>query len=361
MTRLDVRARSRLSERFTLDVEFSFDFDAGQPVAALFGPSGCGKSTTLALIAGLAAPDDGRIVLDGVPLVDTSVRTSVPPESRAFGLVAQDGLLFPHLTVASNLAYAKRRNRGRPHAHLDEIVDVLELAPLLPRATHALSGGERQRVALARALVSGPRLLLLDEPVSALDEAARWEALSFLERVTRRFAVPTLFVSHQRTEVARIAGQAARMADGRVAACGDTATVLAGSHEPGSIPNLFRAVYTASDRAAITGGATVLLARVGTAGEEVWCRLASGAIALAAADDPGIASARNRLRGRVVATDETGNRVRVAVDVGIVLHADVTPETARELALRPGVAVGCVFKVHSVEVLSSTPAGSDPG
>jgi len=351
MTRLDVRARRRVSASFTLDVEFSFEFDAAQPVAALFGPSGCGKSTTLALIAGLEAIDDGRIVLDGVTLVDTSSRVRVPAEQRAVGLVAQDGLLFPHLTVAENLAYAERRRRGRPHAPRDEILDVLALTPLLARSVQTLSGGERQRVALARALVSGPRLLLLDEPVSALDETARWEALSLVERVTQRFAVPALFVSHQRAEVARIARQTARMDGGRIVTCGETATVLAAVDELGSIPNLFRARYADADRAVLAGGATIQLPRSGAPGEEVWCRLASGAIALDAVDAPGSTSARNHVAGRVVAIDETAGRVRVAVDVGVPLHADITPESARRLGIRPGAAIACVFKVHAVEVL----------
>lgn len=351
MTRLEVSARSRLSEQFTLDVAFSFTFDAERPVAALFGPSGCGKSSTLAAIAGLLAPEDGRIVLDGTPLLDTTVGTRVAPELRAVGLVAQDGLLFPHLTVAGNLAYAERRRRGRAHAPREEIVEVLSLGPLLTRATDTLSGGERQRATLARTLLSGPRLLLLDEPVSALDETARWEALSLIERVTRRFAVPTIFVSHHRAEVARVASQTARMADGRVVACGDTASVLAATRESGSIPNLFRAVCTVPGRAAIAGGATIQLPGAGPEGDCIWCRLSSGAIALVAAGDPAVGSARNRLDGRVVAVDETGDRVRVAVDAGIALHVDVTPETARHLALRPGVLIACVFKVHALEVL----------
>lgn len=351
MSRLEVRARRRVSDRFALDVTFSFDFDAQQPVAALFGPSGCGKSTVLALIAGLREPDDGRIVLDGVPITDTSLGVVVPPERRAVGLVAQDGLLFPHLTVDGNLTYAERRRRGRTHASREEIVDVLALAPLLGRSIHTLSGGERQRVALARALVLGPRLLLLDEPVSALDERARWEVLSLVERLTRRFAVPTLFVSHQRAEVARIARFTARMSEGSIVACGDTAAVLAGLHESGSIPNLFRAVYVESSRAALGGVVTIELPRPGTKGQEVWCRLASGAIALGPVDDADGSSARNRLPGRIVALDETEGRVRVAVDVGVPLQADVTPETARRLALRSGGTIACVFKVHSLEVL----------
>jgi molybdate transport system ATP-binding protein len=352
VTHLDVRARRRLSERFSLDVAFTFDFNPEQPVAALFGPSGCGKSTTLALIAGLMAPDEGRIELDGVPLVDTSSGALLPPEGRAVGLVAQDGLLFPHLTVAGNLAYAERRCRGRTHAPREEIVEALALAPFLARSTTSLSGGERQRVALARALLSGPRLLLLDEPVSALDESARWEALSLIERVTRRFAVPALFVSHQLTEVARIARETARMSEGRIVAHGETATVLADTLEAGSVPNLFRAVHITETIAELGGGAIIHLPRRGSPGEVVWCRLASGAIALGTMVDSGGQSARNRIPGRVVALDEAAGRIRLAVDVGVVLHADVTPETSRQFALRAGALVTCVFKVHALEVLA---------
>jgi molybdate transport system ATP-binding protein len=330
---------------------FAFEFNRDQPVAALFGPSGCGKSTTLALIAGLMAPDEGKIDLDGVSLADTSIGACLRPEHRAVGLVAQDGLLFPHLTVRGNLAYAESRCRDRSHASREEIVEALALAPLLARSTSTLSGGERQRVALARALLSGPRLLLLDEPVSALDESARWEALSLIERVTRQFAVPTLFVSHQRTEVARVARETARMSEGRIVTRGDTATVLADMREAGSIPNLFSAVYITDGLAVMPGGAVIQLPRAGSPGERVWCRLASGAVSLGSIVDAGGPSARNRLPGRVVAVDEAAGRVRVAIDIGIVLHADVTPETARQFALRAGAVVACVFKVHSLEVL----------
>jgi molybdate transport system ATP-binding protein len=351
VTRLDVWVRRRVSDRFTLDIDFAFHFQRDQPVAALFGPSGCGKSTTLSLIAGLTTPDEGRIELDGAALVDTANGIHVPPERRAVGFVSQDGLLFPHLSVAGNLAYAERRCRHRSHAAREEIVDVLALGPLLARSTATLSGGERQRVALARALLSGPRLLLLDEPVSALDESARWEALSLIERVTRQFAVPALFVSHQRTEVARIARETARMSEGRIVARGDTAKVLSDTREAGSIPNLFRAVYTRADVAEIGGGGTIELPRIGRPGAEVWCRLASGAIALGSIDDSGGPSARNRLLGRVVAIDESTGRVRVGVDVGVVLQADLTPESARRLAVQSGAVVACIFKVHSLELL----------
>jgi molybdopterin-binding protein len=117
------------------------------------------------------------------------------------------------------------------------------------------------------------------------------------------------------------------------------------------MPNVFRVVYLAADRARIPGGATIQLPRVGSPGEQVWCRLASGAIALAAPSERGVSSARNHLTARVVDVEEATGRVRVAVDAGVVLHADVTPESARRLSLRPGASVACVFKVHSMEVL----------
>ena len=343
MTRLHVSVRRRVSSAFTLDATFALDFDADRRVAALFGPSGCGKSTTLAVVAGLLAPDEGRIAIDDAVLADTA----------RVGLVAQDGLLFPHLDVRGNLAFAERRAGRRPHPPPGEVADALGLAALLDRRAESLSGGERQRVALARALLAGPRLLLLDEPVSALDEASRWEVLAYVERVTQRFGVPALYVSHHRAEVLRLAATAARMEHGRVVACGPAADVLAEGDERGAMPNLFRAVYTgaAPTVARIADGVTVQLPDEGADGTSVWCRLSSGAIALERPRAGGATSARNHLPGRIVSLVRDAHRVRVAIDVGVPLHADVTPQAADELGLARGAEVVCTFKVHAIEVL----------
>jgi len=353
MTRLDVALRRRVSADFALDVAFAFDFDASRPAAALFGPSGCGKSTTLAMIAGLAAPDGGRVLLDGEPLVDRTARVFVAPHRRRVGLVAQDGLLFPHLDVDRNLDFAERRAGSRPRPPRAEVVDALGLAPLLARGTTSLSGGERQRVAIARALLAGPRLLLLDEPVSALDERARWEILDYVDRVAHRFAVPALYVSHQSAEVARLASQVARLERGRVVAVGPTSVVLAGSSEPGAAPNLFRATFTgaAPGAARLADGTPILLPADGATGDVAWCRVSSGAIALERPSAASATSARNRLPGRVVALVRDALRVRVAVDAAIPLHADVTPAAADALGLAPGTPVVCTIKSHSIEVL----------
>jgi molybdate transport system ATP-binding protein len=354
MTRLEVALRRTFAPGFTVDAAFAFDFDDARRIAALFGPSGCGKSTTLSLVAGLLAPESGRVALDGVALVDVERGVNLPPADRGVGLVAQDGLLFPHLDVAGNLEYAERRARGRPHAARADVVDALRLAPLLPRGVSGLSGGERQRVALGRALLSGPRLLLLDEPVSALDETARWEVLAFVEEVTSRFAVPALYVSHQRAEVARLAAQAARMDAGRIVDAGPTSTVLAQTPEPGTVPNLFRATFTGASpgEARIDERTTLVLPVEGAAGATAWCRISSGAIALQRPGAASAGSARNHWPGRVVALAAEALRVRVAIDAAVPLHVDVTPQAAAELALAFGVDVVCTFKSHSVEVLS---------
>ncbi len=355
MTRLAVAFTLRVSESFSLDVAFDADLPAEAPVVALFGPSGSGKSTTIALLAGLARPDRGSASLGDEPHVDVARGVNLPPERRAVGLVAQDGLLFPHLTVAGNLAYGERRRRGRAAPAKGDVIDTLRLAPLLPRRPSTLSGGERQRVALGRALLSGPRLLLLDEPVSALDLPARREALDFVTETIRRFRVPTLFVSHDESEVLRIARVAVRLDAGRVVASGTPENVLSGARAGEGVDNLFRAAYAASERRDIAtgpGGSTIQLPRAGAEGEGVWCRVASGAIALEPADAAApLTSARNRLAGRVVALRREPHLVRVAVDVGVVLQADVTPEAADALRLAVGGEIRCVFKTHSIEVL----------
>ena len=353
MTRLDVSLRRTLSPGFTLDAAFAFELDDERRVAALFGPSGCGKSTTLALLAGLSRPDAGRVAVDGDVLTDVERGVQVDPERRGIGLVAQDGLLFPHLDVAGNLAFAERRARGRPHAALRDVVDALRLEPLLARRVAALSGGERQRVALGRALLAGPRLLLLDEPVSALDEAARWEVLAFVEDVTRRFAVPALYVSHQRAEVARLAAQAARMEEGRVVALGPAAEVLQTAPEAGAVPNLFRATFTGAGagEARLADGTKLVLPADGAPGAAVWCRVSSGAIALQRGAGSLASSVRNHVPGRVVAVTREALRVRVVVEAAVPLHVDVTPGAAAELGLAPGVGIVCTFKSHSIELL----------
>jgi len=178
---------------FCLDVAFQM----GREVATIFGPSGAGKTMTLRAIAGLLRPDEGRIVLDGETLFDSARRINVPPQRRRVGYVPQGYALFPHLTVAENIAYALHRwPREERRAVVAQMVEAMGLGGLEGRRPHQLSGGQQQRVALARALAARPRLLLLDEPFSALDQALRRELGEEIARVQARWGIPVLMVTH---------------------------------------------------------------------------------------------------------------------------------------------------------------------
>ena len=208
----------------SIDVEFRrgafalvarADVDVG--VTGVFGPSGCGKSTLLALLAGLLKPQRGTLAFDGRVLADASADVFVPAWQRHFGLVFQDGQLFPHLSVRSNLLYGYRQLApNERHFELDTVTNLLEIEPLLKRRPGNLSGGERQRVALGRALLYSPRLLLMDEPLSSLDERLKQQILPFLKRVKEETKIPMIYVSHSRAEVDFLADRILLMNDGKL-------------------------------------------------------------------------------------------------------------------------------------------------
>lgn len=192
--------------RFSYPTGFQLDFafTAGDGVTALVGPSGSGKTTVLNLIAGLLRPRQGRIALGDIVLFDARTGVDRPPEERCIGYVFQDFLLFPHLTVAENLRYGQARSRRNGIAY-DAIVSTLELRGLVARYPQALSGGQKQRVALGRALLRNPQLLLLDEPLSALDRELQASIVEYVRRIVAEFALPTLLVSHDAANVTALA------------------------------------------------------------------------------------------------------------------------------------------------------------
>lgn len=197
----------------------SADLYIGPGITAITGPSGAGKTTLLSLIAGLSRPSSGHIRLDGQVLVDTDTRQWLPPYRRHIGQVFQDARLFPHLSVRHNLLYGRFfGGRGRAGPAPAAIIDLLDIAPLLDRRPRDLSGGERQRVAIGRALLSNPALLLLDEPLSALDPARKAELLPYLRRLRDGTGLPMLYVTHQREEVADLATRWITVDQGRVRA-----------------------------------------------------------------------------------------------------------------------------------------------
>jgi molybdate transport system ATP-binding protein len=219
---LSVRAFLK-HEKFTLDVAF----EGAAGLTALFGPSGAGKTMVLSLIAGVRRPEMGHIAIAGRTVVDTKAGIYVPAHKRRVGMVFQDAQLFPHLTVEQNIKFGRWFTPPEEGAlPIDLVVDVLGIATLLKRRPAMLSGGEKQRVALARALLSSPRILLMDEPLSGLDDARRLEIMSLIERVRDEFSVPIIYVTHTRDEVRRLASRVVQMDAGRVVAVGTTAELL---------------------------------------------------------------------------------------------------------------------------------------
>jgi molybdate transport system ATP-binding protein len=204
---------------FTLDISFESD----SRVTGLFGASGAGKTSVINMIAGLIRPDRGTIMVDGATLDDSVTRVHVPPHLRRIGYVFQEARLFPHLSVAQNLDYGRRMNGlARDEMHLQRIIALLDIGHLLTRRSGQLSGGERQRIALGRALLSKPRLLLLDEPLGALDESRKAEILPYLIRLRDDDSVPMVYVSHDADEMRQLAGSVVILRRGRVAAFGGT-------------------------------------------------------------------------------------------------------------------------------------------
>jgi molybdate transport system ATP-binding protein len=215
------------------DFDLQVDVEITRDVTALFGPSGAGKTALLDLIAGLRRAASAWIELDGRVLTDTAAGREVPPRDRRIGYVPQDGALFPHLSVRGNLLFGRKRESGDGHTFsVEQVVGVLDLEPFLERGIATLSGGEKQRVALARALLSSPRLLLLDEPLAALDGELKGRVLAYLRRVRDELRVPMLYVSHATEEVLALCHEALILERGRIVGRGEP-QALFGSSEFG--------------------------------------------------------------------------------------------------------------------------------
>ncbi|MBI3514568.1 MAG: molybdenum ABC transporter ATP-binding protein, partial [Proteobacteria bacterium] len=219
---LEVALSHRLGA-FALEAQFA----SGPGLTALFGRSGAGKTSVVNAIAGLVRPDQGRIVVDGTELVDTSRGVFVPKHRRRIGYVFQEDRLFPHLTVRHNLLFGRWFTpRAERRGSLADVVALLGLEPLLDRRPRALSGGEKQRVAIGRALLANPRLLLMDEPLASLDAQRKDEILPYIERLRDESKIPIVYVSHSVAEVARLATTIVLMSEGKVDAVGPVTEVL---------------------------------------------------------------------------------------------------------------------------------------
>lgn len=337
-------------------------FEAGPGITALFGPSGAGKTTLLRIVAGLEPGAGGRVAVDGEAWLSPGERRGRPPHRRQVGYVFQDAKLLPHLSVEGNLAYARRRGSGDGPGVAD-VVSWLGLGSLLSRSPERLSGGERQRVALGRALVRGPRVLLLDEPLSSLDRPARHELLDVLEALPLRHPVPILLVSHDLEEVVRLAPEMVWLDAGRVRAAGPTHELLArpdfvrwrgddaGVAAPGTVMR-----HESDGLTVVSGpwGDLVVPGPVGHPGRTVRLRILARDVSLAL-DREEQSSLMNQFPLHVTRVDElsAGERLvrLVARDGGDALLARVTTRSARRLGLAEGRRVWA--RVKSVAVLGA--------
>ena len=314
------------------------------------------------MVAGLTRPATGRIAADGRVLFDSQAGVDLPPERRRVGCVFQAARLFPHLSVRSNLEFGRRRTAAAVRAiRFDDVVEVLGVGHLLDRRPARLSGGERQRVAIGRALLSSPQLLLMDEPLAALDAPRKDEVLPFIARLARRFRLPILYVSHAMDEVLRLADTLVLMDQGRVAAAGTVEDLLlrpdlrsfTGRSDAGAVLGATVAAHDDSygiTRLTFTGGA-LLVGRVDIpVGGGVRVRIHARDVAIAV-DRPDRVSIRNVLAARVLSVAEAeGHLVDVMLDCGGGgrLWSQITRQGQAQLDLRPGMGVFALIKALTI-------------
>lgn len=347
----------------TLEFEgFSLVMDealSARGVTALFGPSGSGKSSLLRAIAGFETPSAGRIVLGEQTWFDGERGIDVPAHRRPVGFLFQDARLFSHLDVAGNLAFADQRSqRETASFQIQDLIEIFDLEALLPRRIDKLSGGERQRVALARTLLTRPRLLLLDEPLSALDRERKAEILPYLDRAQAEFHVPTLYVSHDIDEVAHIAGHVLVLVRGEVVMRGTASEVfnrldvalLEDRYEAGVLVE--GCVHHHDDRLEVTlvdlGGDLITMPRVPELpeGSPVRLRIRARDVALAT-ERPQAISIRNVLPGTLIELHSGALPGHIEARVrlkGTEVRARLTKSAVEELELIPGMRVFALVK-----------------
>lgn len=350
---IDVRIQQKFG-RFRLDVAFA---SAG-PVLGIFGPSGSGKSSILNAIAGFQIPRNADISVMTRTVCRTPSGTVVSPERREVGYVTQDPLLFPHLSVKRNLLFSPRCD-GLDSLNAKRILEVLRLEPLLKRAVHSLSGGEKQRVAMGRALLSQPQLLLLDEPMSALDAALSREVLALLLEIKDVLRVRMVLVSHRAHEMVALCDECIVLDAGQITARGNPLEVLARPGHSGGFDNILRLDVARHDTdKGITWldlGAAQQLA-VPLCARDVGARVSAGIFAdevILCLERPAGLSARNVLACVVRSIRQVGNDALVNLKVGHAhnLLAHITNAAAGELKLAEGREVHAIIKTNGVVVM----------
>ena len=344
---------------FTLQAAFESD----AAVTALFGRSGAGKTSLVNVIAGLARPQRGRVLIDGEALFDSERNIDVPVHRRRIGYVFQEGRLLPHLTVRQNLFYGKffARRHGGGYTKPDHLIDLLGLETLLERRPAALSGGEKQRVAIGRALLADPRILLMDEPLASLDAQRKGEILQYIELLADEVNVPIVYVTHAVDEIVRLADTVVVLAQGRVAATGEVGEVMGRSDlRAGNLRFEGGAVIEAKvvehdmryglTRLRFRGGELVSASVDALIGETLRVRVRARDVSVAL-QPPSEISIQNVLRGTILRVSSGDAPIaELHIDVGgVLLRARVTRLAVDRLGLQPGKQVYALIKAISLD------------
>jgi len=350
------------ASHFTLDVAFTI----APGITIIFGPSGAGKTTLLDCVAGLATPNSGRIAVGDRVLFDQASKTNVPVQDRNAGYVFQDLALFPHLTVGKNVEYGLTVPNNERRKKSDAVLESFRIAELRNRKPREISGGERQRVALARALVTDPSVLLLDEPMAALDAATKSKIIDDLRTWNTFHNIPILYVTHNREEVFALGDRVLVMENGRITADGTPHGVMtAPRHESIAqligFENIFHAIVTAAHEERGTMKCRIADSNVeletpllrAEPRSTLFIGIRAGDILLATVQPIGL-SARNVIPGHVLSLAQRDVIVVVRVNCGVEMEVHLTLAARDSLELRPGREVWLIVKTHSCHLMAAT-------
>ena len=329
-------------------------------VTALFGRSGAGKTSLINMVAGLARPDEGHIITGGRCLFDSNAAIDLPPEKRRIGYIFQEGRLFPHLSVRSNLTYGMRLTpKHERYVQFDQVVELLGMGHLVDRRPSKLSGGEKQRVAIGRALLTSPSLLLMDEPLASLDFARKAEVLPFIARLSSEFAIPILYVSHSLEEILNLADTMVVLDGGRTVASGSIEELMSrrdlqaliGHTDCGAVISTVVESHHEADgisRLRFQGGVLKVPRLEVPVGSRVRVRIEARHVAIALVP-PERTSVQNILPCAIEEiTSGNGSFVDVKLDIGCPLLSRITPLALRTLDLKPGRKVFAIIKSVAV-------------